>query len=99
MTTFDDRESAFENKFAHDEDLKFRAAARRNKRLPQGRGRSGWQGRRGDDPRQDGGTDGRGQAPDHGRGLIAVTGGFAIGAVRPGGPHFVSSPMNRPRRR
>jgi len=31
MTTFDDRESAFENKFAHDEDLKFRAAARRNK--------------------------------------------------------------------
>lgn len=33
MTTFDDRENAYENKFAHDEDLKFRAAARRNKLL------------------------------------------------------------------
>jgi hypothetical protein len=33
MTTFDDRENAFENKFAHDEDLKFRAEARRNKLL------------------------------------------------------------------
>lgn len=31
MTTFDDRETAFENKFAHDEELKFRVAARRNK--------------------------------------------------------------------
>jgi hypothetical protein len=31
MTTFDDRENAFENKFAHDEELKFRVAARRNK--------------------------------------------------------------------
>lgn len=31
MTTFDDRENAFENKFAHDEELKFRAEARRNK--------------------------------------------------------------------
>lgn len=31
MTTFDDRENAFENKFAHDEELKFRCAARRNK--------------------------------------------------------------------
>jgi len=31
MTTFDDRESAFENKFAHDEEMKFRAEARRNK--------------------------------------------------------------------
>jgi hypothetical protein len=33
MTTFDDRESAFENKFAHDEALRFRAEARRNKLL------------------------------------------------------------------
>ncbi len=33
MTTFDDREKAFEKKFAHDQDLKFRAEARRNKLL------------------------------------------------------------------
>ncbi len=33
MTTFDDRESAFENKFAHDEEMKFRAEARANKML------------------------------------------------------------------
>ncbi|ABF64199.1 DUF1476 domain-containing protein [Ruegeria sp. TM1040] len=33
MTTFDDREKAFENKFAHDAELKFRATARRNKLL------------------------------------------------------------------
>lgn len=31
MTTFDDRESAFENKFAHDQEMLFRAEARRNK--------------------------------------------------------------------
>jgi len=31
MTTFDDRESAFENKFAHDQDMQFKAQARRNK--------------------------------------------------------------------
>lgn len=31
MTTFDDRESAFETKYAHDADLKFRVEARRNK--------------------------------------------------------------------
>jgi hypothetical protein len=31
MTTFDDREKAFENKFAHDADLMFRARARRNR--------------------------------------------------------------------
>ena len=30
MTTFDDRERAFENRFAHDEELAFRAQARRN---------------------------------------------------------------------
>ena len=33
MTTFDDRESAFENKYAHDEEMKFRAANRANKLL------------------------------------------------------------------
>lgn len=33
MTTFDDRESAFENKFAHDEELLFKITARRNKLL------------------------------------------------------------------
>jgi len=33
MTTFDRREEGFENKFAHDEELKFKAEARRNKLL------------------------------------------------------------------
>jgi hypothetical protein len=33
MTTFDDREQAFENKFAHDEELEFKAVARRNRML------------------------------------------------------------------
>ena len=33
MTTFDDRESAFENKFAHDEEMQFKAQARCNKLL------------------------------------------------------------------
>ncbi len=31
MTTFDKREEGFEKKFAHDEDLRFKALARRNK--------------------------------------------------------------------
>jgi hypothetical protein len=31
MTTFDDRRDAFEKKFARDEDLRFKAMARRNK--------------------------------------------------------------------
>ncbi|GAB5438499.1 DUF1476 domain-containing protein [Falsiruegeria mediterranea] len=31
MSTFDDRENAFENKFAHDEEMQFKAVARRNK--------------------------------------------------------------------
>ena len=31
MTTFDDRERAFETKFAHDEELRFRVIARRNR--------------------------------------------------------------------
>jgi hypothetical protein len=33
MTTFDKREDAFEKQFAHDEELKFKATARRNKLL------------------------------------------------------------------
>ena len=33
MTTFDRREESFENRFAHDQELVFRATARRNKRL------------------------------------------------------------------
>ncbi len=33
MSTFDDRENAFENKFAHDAEMQFRAEARRNKLL------------------------------------------------------------------
>jgi len=31
MSTFDDRDHAFENKFAHDKELLFKATARRNK--------------------------------------------------------------------
>ena len=45
MTTFDNREAAFENKFALDEELRFKATARRNKLLglwaAQQMGRSG----------------------------------------------------------
>ena len=33
MTTFNDRERAFESKFAHDEEMKFRITARRNRLL------------------------------------------------------------------
>ena len=33
MTTFDQRKDAFENRFAHDEELRFKATARRNKLL------------------------------------------------------------------
>ena len=33
MTTFDERKSGFEKKFAHDADLKFKAESRRNKML------------------------------------------------------------------
>ena len=33
MTNMNDRRDAFENKFAHDEELKFKATARRNKLL------------------------------------------------------------------
>ncbi len=31
VNSFDDRKDAFENKFAHDEELRFKASARRNK--------------------------------------------------------------------
>ena len=33
MTTFDEREKAFEKKFEHDQELQFKANARRNKML------------------------------------------------------------------
>ncbi|MBN8935680.1 MAG: DUF1476 domain-containing protein [Rhizobiales bacterium] len=33
MTTFDQRKEGFEKKFAHDEELRFKATARRNKLL------------------------------------------------------------------
>jgi hypothetical protein len=38
-TTFDDRERAFEAKFAHDQEMEFRAVARRNKLWGYGRRR------------------------------------------------------------
>ena len=47
MTTFDDRENAFESKFAHDEEMQFRAEARRNKLL--GLWAAGLIGKSGDD--------------------------------------------------
>ncbi|GAB4259066.1 MAG: DUF1476 domain-containing protein [Pararhodobacter sp.] len=33
MSTFDDRERAFENKYAHDAEMNFKAVSRRNKML------------------------------------------------------------------
>ncbi|MBP0482031.1 DUF1476 domain-containing protein [Sagittula salina] len=33
MTSFDDRENAFENKYAHDQEMQFKAEARTNKLL------------------------------------------------------------------
>jgi hypothetical protein len=33
MTTFDEREQAFERRYVHDEDMRFRTTARRNKLL------------------------------------------------------------------
>jgi len=35
MTTFNEREEGFEKKFAHDEELRFKAVARRNRLLGQ----------------------------------------------------------------
>jgi hypothetical protein len=47
MTTFDDRQQAFEAKFAHDEELKFRVLARRDKLV--GLWAAGLLGKTGDD--------------------------------------------------
>ena len=47
MSTFDDRETAFESKFAHDADMQFRAEARRNKLV--GLWAAGLMGKTGDD--------------------------------------------------
>ena len=47
MSSFDDRENAFENKFAHDAEMQFRAEARRNKLL--GLWAAGLLGKSGDD--------------------------------------------------
>ncbi len=47
MTTFDDRENAFESKYAHDEEMMFKAVARRNKLL--GLWAAGLLGKSGDD--------------------------------------------------
>ena len=49
MTTFDDRERAYEAKFAHDEELNFKAEARRNRLL--GEWAAGLLGKTGDDAR------------------------------------------------
>lgn len=47
MSGFDDRENAFENKFAHDSQMQFRAEARRNKLV--GLWAAGLMGKTGDD--------------------------------------------------
>ena len=47
MTSFSDREKAFENKYAHDADMQFKAEARRNKLL--GLWAAGLLGKLGDD--------------------------------------------------
>ncbi|MEM8653722.1 MAG: DUF1476 domain-containing protein [Pseudomonadota bacterium] len=47
MSSFDDRENAFENKFAHDAEMQFKAEARRNKLL--GLWAAGLLGKTGDD--------------------------------------------------
>jgi len=47
MTTFENREKAFENKYAHDEEMLFKAVARRNKLL--GLWAAGLMGKTGDD--------------------------------------------------
>ncbi|CAM2993308.1 hypothetical protein SAMN04488021_101214 [Paracoccus aminovorans] len=49
MTTFDDRERAYEAKFAHDEELNFKAEARRNRLL--GEWAAALLGKTGDDAR------------------------------------------------
>ena len=47
MASFDDRRDAFEKKFAHDEELRFKATARRNKAL--GLWAAEWLGKTGDE--------------------------------------------------
>lgn len=47
MSTFDDRESGFEAKFAHDEEMQFKAQARANKLL--GQWAAGLMGKSGDE--------------------------------------------------
>ncbi len=47
MSTFDKRQEGFESKFAHDEELRFKATARRNKLL--GLWAAGLMGKEGDD--------------------------------------------------
>ncbi len=47
MSSFKDRENAFENKYAHDEEMKFKAEARCNKLL--GQWAAGLMGKTGDD--------------------------------------------------
>jgi hypothetical protein len=47
MATFDDRKDAFENKYAHDADMQFKAEARRNRLL--GLWAAGLLGKSGDD--------------------------------------------------
>lgn len=49
MSTFDDRERAYEAKFAHDADLRFKAEARRNRLL--GEWAAGKLGKTGEDAR------------------------------------------------
>lgn len=49
MSTFDDRERAYEAKFAHDADLRFKAEARRNRLL--GEWAAGLLGKTGEDAR------------------------------------------------
>lgn len=49
MTTFNDRERAYESKFAHDADLRFKAEARRNRLL--GEWAAGQLGKTGEDAR------------------------------------------------
>lgn len=49
MTTFDERERAYESKFAHDANLRFKAEARRNRLL--GEWAAGLLGKTGDDAR------------------------------------------------
>jgi hypothetical protein len=47
MTTFDERQKAFEQKFEHDQELRFKANSRRNKLL--GLWAAGLMGKTGDD--------------------------------------------------